>query len=691
MSSPSEKTPDKVLKRLYFVLLLVGAFWVFLVGRLGYLIFKYRGTSPYEAQEVRPYLKVVRGERGSILSADGTVWATSLPLFRVAVDPTLWTDQEVADSLFPLSKALHKLFPEYHNDPLAFSKLLRERRQKGDRHVYLFPYKVLLTHTERKALDTLPLLRPRSTGNPLIVEKITHKRSYPYGNLARITLGYLVNDSVAWRGLESAFHDKLQGETRAVLVKRLTGGVEVPLENLSDFEPAPGADIVISLDPHLQDIAYQALSRAVETHRAAGGVLILMEVQTGRILALANYQETYNHAVKTLWEPGSTFKVATAAILLESRQLQPRTRIRVPVELRVADRVLGGPGGGIQTTLTQALAQSNNLAFATLAYHHFGHQPQVFYAYLKQFRLLEPTGITLPGEPAPRYIAPGTRIYNPTTLPWLAIGYNIQLTPLQLLTFYNAIANNGIWVPPRLVDRVSYPSGEEEVPPLRPPQRILSPETALFLRQMMQAVVAEGTAQSIATPLYAIAGKTGTAKKVEKGQYVNRYRASFVGFFPAEKPLYSCIVVIDDPQMGGIHGGEVAAPVFREIADAVVFRDARTAPQEPPLLAERRQPALPTLRLKDAIPLYNALSISTPERPTTPLAKAVPTTYYVQLLPQPDTSIRAILGMPLRMALAHLHEKGYTATWEGHGPMVIDYAPIDRKQLRLRLGYALPS
>jgi len=691
MSSPSEKKPDKVLKRLYLVLLMGGAFWLFIAGRLSYLILRYRGTSPYEAQDVRPYLKVVRGERGSILAADGTVWATSLPLFRVAVDPTLWSDQEVADSLFLLAKALHKLFPEYHKDPLAFSRFLRERRQAGDRHVYLFPYKVLLTYSEKKSLDTLPLLRPRAAGHPLIVEKITHKRSYPYGNLARSTLGYLVNDSVAWRGLESAFHEQLQGEARTILVRRLTGGIEVPLENLSDFEPAPGADLVISLDPHLQDIAYQALQRAVEAHQAQGGVIILMEVRTGRLLAVANYKETYNDAVKTLWEPGSTFKVATAAVLLESRRLGPHTRFWVPVELRVADRTLGGPGGGIQTTLTEALTRSNNIAFASLAHQHFGHQPQVFYAYLRQFRLLEPTGITLPGEPKPRYIPPGSRTFNPTTLPWLAIGYNIQLTPLQLLTFYNAIANEGIWVPPRIVDKIRHPNGEEEEPPLPRPQRIMSSETALTLRQMMTLVVREGTARSIATPLYTIAGKTGTAKKVEKGTYVNRYRASFVGFFPAEKPLYSCIVVIDDPRQGGIYGGEVAAPAFREVADAVVFRDARIAPKEPPLLAERLQPALPVLRLQDAIPLYNALSISTPTRPSTPLAKTKPTAYYVELLPYADTSLQAIIGMPLRMALSHLAEKGYTATWEGHGPMVVTYVPIDRRQIRLRLGYALPS
>ncbi len=691
MSSPSEKKPDKTLKRLYFVLLLIGAGWVFLAGRLAYLILQYRNSSPYDAQEMRPYLKVVRGERGSILAADGTVWATSLPLFRVAVDPTLWTEQELADSLMLLARVLHKLFPDHHKNPIAFASTIRKSREKGDRHVYLFPYKVLLTYTEKKAIDTLPLLRPRPAGNPLIVEKITHKRSYPYGNLARITLGYLVNDSVAWRGLESAFHEKLQGEARYLLVRRLAGGIEVPLESLSDFEPMPGADLVISLDPHLQDIAHQALTRAVETHQAQGGVAILMEVRTGRILALANYQETYNDAVKTLWEPGSTFKVATMAALLESKRLKPHTRISVPVELRVADRVLGGPGGGIKTTPTEALAQSNNIAFASLAHQHFGHQPQVFYGYLKQFRLLMPTGITLPGEPQPRYIAPGTRSYNPTTLPWLSIGYNIQLTPLQLLTFYNAIANNGVWVPPRIVDKIRYPNGEEEVPSLAPPQRIMSAETALLLRQMMQAVVQGGTARSILTPLYTIAGKTGTAKKVEKGSYVNRYRASFVGFFPAERPLYSCIVVIDDPQTGGIHGGEVAAPVFREIADAVVFRDPRIAPKEPPLVAERLQPALPTLRLSDAIPLYNALSISTPRRPSTPLAKTRPTAYYVELLPHADTSLQAIVGMPLRMALNHLAEKGYSATWEGHGPMVVGFTRIDQKQLRLRLGRALPS
>ncbi len=685
------KGPDKVLKRFYLVMLFLGVGWISLAGRLGCMIVRYRGASPYEAQDHRPYLRVMHGERGSILASGGTAWATSLPLFRAAVDPTLWTDQEVADSLWLLAKALCTHFPQYHLRPQTIQNLLRDARSKGDRHVYLFPYKVLLTHREKRLLESFPLLSPRAFSRPLILEKISHKRSYPYGQLARITLGYLVNDSVAWRGLESAFHEVLRGEDRQILVRRLAGGIEVPLENLSEFEPVPGADLFISLDPHLQDIAYQALENAIQTHRAKGGLLILMESQTGRLLALANAGEAYNDAVKTLWEPGSTFKVATAAALLEAKKTTPDGRLRVPTELRIADRTLAGPGGGLTLTFTEALAQSNNIAFAALAQQHFGAEPRTFYNYLRRFRLLEPTGITLPGEPTPRYFAPGTPHYNPTTLPWLAIGYNIQLTPLQLLAFYNAIANEGVWVAPRLVDRIRHPNGETETSTLPPPVRILSSQTALTLRHMLQAVVHQGTAQSIHTPLYAIAGKTGTAKKVEKGTYVNRYRASFVGFFPAERPLYSCIVVIDDPQTGGIHGGEVAAPVFRQVADAVVFRDARIASQQPPFLSDRLQPTLPTLRLSEAIPLYNALSISTPERPITPLAKAEPKTYYVQLHPHTDTSLKAIMGMPLRMALAHLTEKGYAATWEGHGPMVVHFTAIDKKKLRLTLGHALPS
>ncbi|MCS7162769.1 MAG: penicillin-binding protein 2 [Bacteroidia bacterium] len=676
---------SKVLKRFYLLLVLVGLGWVGLGVRLGYLQWKYQGLSPYEPYANRPYLRKVRGERGTILARDNTVLATSMPLFRLAVDPTAWQAQEVQDSLGLLAQRLASLFPQIYPDPNRLHKFLWERWQARDRHVYLLPYKYLLTYSQKAQLAQLPLLngRPRA----LIVEKITHKRSYPYGGLARATLGYLVSDSVAWRGLESAFHEKLRGEERSILVQRLPNGLEVPLEDLADYEPQPGADLYTTLNPHLQDIVAQALARAVERHKARGGVAILMEVRTGEILALANWEEKFNDAVFTLWEPGSTFKVATAAALLELGLWRPPERLLVPAALQVADRTLSDGRPALSLTLEEALTFSSNVAFATACYRLLGSKPETFYQQLAKFHLLSRTGISLYGEPEPTYIPPHSRQFNSTTLPWLSIGYNIRLTPLQLLSFYNAIANNGVWVPPRLVREIRYPNGESEIPPLPPSERILSERTARYLRQFLRSVVEKGTAKGIYTPLYAIAGKTGTAKKVEHRTYVNRYRASFVGFFPAEQPLYSCIVVIDDPQEGGFYGGEVAAPVFREIADAIVFRDLRIAPQPLTPNAARLQPTLPILPQKQAVALYNELNISTPERPPTAWVKAVPTTYFVRFTPYKPELPQGVVGMSLRQAWYLLRSQGYEVFWTGEGPLVTALTRRSPKEILLHLGH----
>lgn len=682
---------SKVLKRFYVIFLLLLGIWGALAIRLAYLQWRYRGLSPYEPYAQRPYLKKVVGERGSILARDTTVLATSMPLFRLAADPTAWSAQEVRDSLSMLADSLSRLFPEHYPSRQKAYSLLAERWKARDRHVYLFPYRVLLTHTEKKKVETLPLLQNMPHRRALIVEKITHKRSYPYGHLARITLGYLVNDSLAWRGLESAFHDRLRGEERWVLVQRLPNGMEIPLEDLAEYEPQPGGDLFTTLDPHLQDIVSQALEEAISRHKAKGGVAILMEVQSGEILAMANAGERFNDAVSTLWEPGSTFKVATAAALLEEKAIRPQDKLFIPASLVVADRTLsdGHPAGVL--TLEEALAHSSNVAFATLCHKVFGKAPQRLYTYLREFHLLDATGISLYSEPRPACVLPGTPYFNATTLPWLAIGYNIRLTPLQLLAFYNAIANGGIWVAPKLVREVRYADGRREQIETPLSERIFSPATAKVLQHMLRAVVEYGTARSIASPLYSIAGKTGTAKKVEGRIYVNRYRASFVGYFPADKPLYSCIVVIDDPQEGGIYGGEVAAPVFRRIADAVVFRDLRIAPQEPPELPDRIQPTLPTLVQSVAVPLYNQMSISTPERPPTPIVRAVGRTHYVTFLPHKSSLPEAVLGMSLRQAIYLLEQKGYTVYWRGQGPYVSRILPRSAKEVLLELGYEAPN
>ncbi|MCX7606440.1 MAG: penicillin-binding protein 2 [Bacteroidia bacterium] len=678
---------NKSLKRFYVALLFFGVLWITLAGRLIFLQWRYKEQSPYFPHAQRPYLKKVIGERGSILARDTTVLATSMPLFRLAVDPTAWSEKEVRDSLPLLAQQLSGLFPSYHPKPSHLREYLLNRWKARDRHVYLLPYRVLLTHSERKAVEALPLLCPIPGRKALIVEKITHKRSYPYGELARITLGYLVNDSVAWRGLESAFHDRLRGEERWILVRRLPNGIEIPLENLAEYEPLPGGDLFSTLDPHLQDIVSQALAAGVERHKALGGIAILMEVQTGEILALANYGERYNDAVSTLWEPGSTFKVATAAALLEEGAIHPQQRFFVPAHLTIADRTLTDGHSAGAMTFEEAMARSSNVAFASLCFKVFGSSPQKFYDYLHRFHLLDPTGIPLYPEPRPTCVSPRSPYFNPTTLPWLAIGYNIRLSPLQLLTFYNAIANEGIWVPPRLVREIRYPDGQREQVAAPPSRRMLSPNTARTLRRLLQAVVEYGTARNISTQLYSIGGKTGTAKKVQGKTYVNEYRASFVGFFPAERPLYSCIVVIDGPREGGIYGGEVAAPVFRAISDAVVFRDLRVAPQELEERPYRQQPALPVLTQAVAIPLYNKLSISTPDRPSTPRVRTLPKAHYVQFLAHPQQLPEAVVGMSLRQATHLLEKEGYTVFWQGKGPYVSAIHLRSQKEILLLLGY----
>lgn len=681
---------SKVLKRFYLFLIGAGMLWVGFIGRLGYLQWKYRDASPYDPYARRPYLRRITGERGSIFARDNTVLATSMPFFRVAADPGAWSETEIRDSLRLLAEGLSRLFPDVYPIPEKAYRFLYERWRAGDRHVYLVPHKVLLTYPQQQAVAALPLLRRKPGRRALIIEKITHRRSYPYGSLARATLGYLVNDSVAWRGLESAFHEELRGEERWVLVRRLPSGIEIPLEDLAEVEPSPGGDLSTTIDPHLQDIVSQALEKAIQKHRAKDGVAILMEVRTGEILAIANAGERFNHAVSTLWEPGSTFKVATAAALLEAQAVQPGQRFLVPANLTVADRTLtdGHPGG--MMTFSEALARSSNVAFASLCYKAFGRQPARFYQYLERFHLLDKSGVSLYSEPRPAYIPLRTPHFNPTTLPWMAIGYNIQLTPLQLLAFYNAIANDGRWMPPRLVREIRYPDGEVKTVSLPEPEQIMSSQTARILRSLLKEVVETGTAHSIATPLYSIAGKTGTAKKVERRAYVNRYRASFVGFFPAEQPRYSCIVVIDDPQEGSIYGGEVAAPVFREIADAIVFRDLQVAPRPLEPNPERRQPALPVIVQKRTIPLYNALSISTPERPETPIVRTRPTAHYIEFIPHRTPLPDAVLGMSLRSALAELERAGYTVYWRGAGPFVSRIERRSAKEVLLELGYEAP-
>ncbi|RZK36127.1 MAG: PASTA domain-containing protein, partial [Hymenobacter sp.] len=385
----------------------------------------------------------------------------------------------------------------------------------------------------------------------------------------------------------------------------------------SEIKPQPGYDVKTTLDINLQDGAEDALYKALVANDAKYGCVILMEVKTGQIKAVANlgkaadgtYKEDYNYAFadQGRTEPGSTFKLASMMAVLEADPT-----------LTLEDKVNTGPGrmyigGAVKTdshangiiTVQQVFEKSSNIGVARLVQEHFAGNPTRYTDYLKKFGLDKPLGFQMSGEALPYVKDPQDRSWSRTSLSTMSIGYELKLAPLQTLAFYNAVANNGVKVAPMIVREIK--EADQVVESFD--TRVLNPQvcseaTLRKLRAMLEGVVLEGTAKAIRPKDYSIAGKTGTAWKFKNGQYTKTYSTSFCGYFPADKPKYSCIVVIDSPSKGRIYGGDVAAPVFRDIADRCMARDQAS---QRPMLARvpaRRTP-VPLVRagLQDEIAL----------------------------------------------------------------------------------------
>jgi len=314
-----------------------------------------------------------------------------------------------------------------------------------------------------------------------------------------------------------------------------------------------------------------------------------MEVSTGEIRAMANltnrngvYREIRNYAIAEGTDPGSTFKLATLAAVTEETGMDPEKEIvrtgggRLKYKsVVITDTKIGGHG---DITAKQVLEKSSNIGTVLLAHKYFGNQPEKFISYLDKFRLREPTGIHMKGELPPFIKDKSSPSWSKVTLAFLSHGYEMKMTPLQVLTFYNAIANDGYWVRPMVVKQVrnNYKLLDSYEPYVTK-EPIASPATIRKMKEALEGVVENGTAGSIRSKHYKIAGKTGTAQRLVNGQYVRgRYYTSFAGYFPADKPKYSCIVVIDSPKgfsMERLYAGSVAAPVFKELADRIFAYD----------------------------------------------------------------------------------------------------------------------
>ncbi|MCB2377838.1 transpeptidase family protein [Hymenobacter sp. BT635] len=545
-------------------------------------------------QERRIVYQPVFATRGNIYSDNESIMATSLPFFRVAWDPSVVDDKTFSkQSVDSLSLLLSRFFGD--RSPQEYQRKLKNARSAKIRYVRLNSRQI--NYQEKKMLTQWPIFRAGKNKGGVIFEKVD-KRFRPFGGLAQRTIGFL-NEDKNGAGLEFTYNRHLAGKDGEALFERLPGGNK-PIYDGTEVKPQPGYDVKTTLDINLQDVAENALYKSLVDNSAQYGCVILMEVQTGEIKAVANlgkvadgvYREDYNYAIadQGRTEPGSTFKLASMMALLEDNKdlsLDDTVNTGRTGSMRIAGAVKTDTHAYGRLSVKQVIENSSNIGVAKLINDHFSANPNKYTDYLKQFGLDKPLGFQMAGEARPYIKDPTDRSWSRTSLSTMCIGYELKLAPLQTLAFYNAIANNGVKVQPMIVKEIKQADKvleRFETKVLIP--KICSDETLVKLRAMLEGVVLNGTARAIKTPDFSIAGKTGTAWKFKNGQYTKQYSTSFCGYFPADNPKYSCIVVVDSPKGANWSGAQVAAPIFREVADKAMARDMAS---QRPLLA--RAPA----------------------------------------------------------------------------------------------------
>jgi cell division protein FtsI (penicillin-binding protein 3) len=521
-------------------------------------------------------------ERGTIYSEDGNMLSTSIPYFNIYVDFAAdglreKNGKRFRENLDSLSLCLAALFKD--RPAAAWKKELLQGYKKEERYHLL---QKNLSFEQYKQLRTFPLVRQGRNKSGFITETCS-RRLNPFGLLANRTIG-LSRTNAQNVGLERTYDVLLKGENGRRLVRYLAGGAYIPVEGY-EIDPENGKDIVTTLDVNIQDIAENALLRMMQENECEHGTCIIMDVTTGKIRAIANlgrqsdgsYWEDLNYAIRAS-EPGSTFKLATLLSLLEDHDVDLNDRIDLEGgKWKVGRRTVydSEKHGDGTFTVKQAFELSSNVGMAKLAVAHYGSQPERFTEHLKRLRLNQITGIDLAGETQPIIKSPKSRTWSATTLPWMAFGYEVLVSPLQTLTLYNAVANQGRMMKPYLVDVIQDAGGiEQQHEPVVLLDKICSDKTLAQLKACLEGVCIEGTAKGLfKNSYYPVAGKTGTALVANgnRGYADHIYQSSFVGYFPANRPKYSCIVVIrNKPFARKYYGASVAGPVFKEVADKLM-------------------------------------------------------------------------------------------------------------------------
>ena len=578
-----------IMTRYFFIILLMGLVGVAIVVKAGIIMFAERQYWKDVADRFVKENVIVHPSRGNIISADGKLMASSLPEYKIYMDFKAGgevKDSILRDSMKVICQGLHKIFPDM--SAAEFKAHIQKGRKKGSRSYLIYPKRI--SYIQYKEVKRLPVFNMNKYKGGFH-ELAFNQRKKPFGSLATRTLGDVFADTAqgAKNGLELAYDTILKGKNgithrQKVMNKYL---------NITDVAPQDGLDIVTTIDVGMQDIAEKALLDKLKEINANVGVAVLMEVATGEVKAIVNmtkcsdgnYREIKNNAVSDMMEPGSTFKTASIMVALEDGKITPEDGVDTGngqklMHGRVMKDHNWTRGGYQYLTVPKILMVSSNIGVSTIIDNAYFNNPKKYVEGLYRVGINADLHIPIKGAGKAHIRIPNKDNWSNTALPWMSIGYESQIPPINTLAFYNAIANNGVMIAPKFVKGVMK-NGEmiQEFPTEVIKPSICSERTLKQIQSILQRVVSEGLAKPAGSKQFHVSGKTGTAQISQgKGGYKSgkvSYLVSFCGYFPSESPKYSCIVAIQKPGLPA-SGGLMAGSVFSKIAERVYAKNLST-------------------------------------------------------------------------------------------------------------------
>jgi cell division protein FtsI (penicillin-binding protein 3) len=524
-------------------------------------------------------IRNIAASRGNIFSSDGRLISTSVPIYDVRMDTRAngLTAEIFNSGIDSLSLSLALLFKDHSAS--EYKAMIKEARLHKDR---FFLVHRNVSYSDLQQVKTFPLFRMGKYKGGLCISQ-KEMRELPFRLLAARTIGYVRDIKPV--GIEASFNEDLKGIGGKRLMQKISGNVWMPVTDKDIVEPRDGNDIITTIDINIQDVAENSLEQHLRSHNADHGCAVLMEVATGEVKAIANlsrdsqgnYNEDFNYVIGESTEPGSTMKLASLLAGIDDGLID------------LEDTIAVGSGQcnffGQQMkdshaphfpklSIEQIFETSSNVGVSKAIYNAYAKRPQQFIDKLKSFGLADPLNLEIDGEGMPNIKSTSSKLWSSVSLPWMSIGYELQLTPLQILTFYNGVANNGRVIKPRFIKEItSHGKTIKTFPVQIIRDSIASAESIAKVKKMMEGVVQNGTGSVLKSSSYKIAGKTGTAQMASPKYGYDKnhmsYQASFVGYFPADAPKYSCMVVVYAPSNDVYYGGAVAAPIFKDIADKV--------------------------------------------------------------------------------------------------------------------------